>query len=301
MPIRCQIAETIAAPPDRVFAIIDDLPQTAKWLPPCVSLSKVGEGPNATGDKLRYVYKQGGRQAEMEGIILSRVPGSQLVCRYGDRAFEVLVDLQVEAAPGGALATHTIEISPKTFLGKLMSPLIRLGLVKQTRDAAANLKRLVEGTSGSQLALLTPAPHTCSPMDSAMPWIEWYNALAKPTWTPAPATIGLIWSILYSVIAISFAFVFVRVFQGKAPRTLAVPFAVNLIANLLFMLFFSGLRSLPLAAVDIVIVWSTIIWCMVAVWRHYRWVAVAQVPYFVWVSIATVLQMSITWMNWGRP
>ena len=29
------------------------------------------------------------------------------------------------------------------------------------------------------------------------------------------------------------------------------------------------------------------------------WVAVAQVPYFLWVSIATVLQLSITWMNWG--
>ena len=24
----------------------------------------------------------------------------------------------------------------------------------------------------------------------------------------------------------------------------------------------------------------------------------AQVPYFIWVSIATVLQLSITWMNW---
>ena len=62
-----------------------------------------------------------------------------------------------------------------------------------------------------------------------------------------------------------------------------------------------GMRNLPLAAVDIVIVWATIIWMSVAVWKHYRWVAVAQVPYFVWVSQATVLQLSITVMNWGRP
>ena len=41
-----------------------------------------------------------------------------------------------------------------------------------------------------------------------------------------------------------------------------------------------------------------VVWCVVAVWPHYRWVAVAQVPYFVWVSIATVLQLSITAMNW---
>ena len=77
-----------------------------------------------------------------------------------------------------------------------------------------------------------------------MPWIEWYNSLAKPSWTPAPSTISLIWMILYPGIVISFGFVFVRAFQGKV----AVPFAVNLTANLLFMPIFSGLRNVPLAA-----------------------------------------------------
>ena len=93
---------------------------------------------------------------------------------------------------------------------------------------------------------------------------------------------------------------FLKAFQGKGPRSLAVPFAINLVANLLFMPIFSGMRSVPLAAVDILIVWGTIIWCVVAVWPHFKSVAVAQGPYFVWVSIATVLQMSITWMNWGK-
>ena len=40
--------------------------------------------------------------------------------------------------------THVIEIAPKTFLGKLMQPLIRLGLRSQTRAAATNLKQLLE-------------------------------------------------------------------------------------------------------------------------------------------------------------
>ncbi len=53
-----------------------------------------------------------------------------------------------------------------------------------------------------------------------------------------------------------------------------------------------------LAAVDILVVWATIVWMTVVIWPHYKWVAAAQVPYFVWVSIATVLQVSITWMNW---
>src|SRR6185437_12506618 len=127
-----------------------------------------------------------------------------------------------------------------------------------------------------------------------MSWMEWYDSLAKPSWTPAPATIGLIWQILYPVILVSFGFVFVQASRGKVGWKVALPFAVNLVANLLFMPIFAGLRNVPVACVDILIVWATIIWCVVVAWPVYRWVAVAQVPYFVWVSIATVLQLSIT-------
>ena len=131
-----------------------------------------------------------------------------------------------------------------------------------------------------------------------MTWLDWYNALDKPTWTPAPSTISLIWLILYPIILVSFGFVFVQAFRRKVSWKIVFPFAINLIANLLFMPIFSGLRNVPLAAVDIVIVWATIIWCVAAVWSHFKWVAAAQVPYFIWVSIATVIQLLITWMNW---
>lgn len=134
-----------------------------------------------------------------------------------------------------------------------------------------------------------------------MNWLDWYNALAKPTWTPAPSTISTLWMILYPIILVSFGFVFVQAIRGKVPWRVALLFGINLVANLLFMPIFSGLRNVPLAAVDIVIVWATIVWMVVAVWRQFRWVAVAQVPYFVWVSIATVIQLSITAMNWGNP
>ncbi len=130
-----------------------------------------------------------------------------------------------------------------------------------------------------------------------MPWIDWYNSLEKPAWTPAPATIGLVWQILYPIIAVSFGFVFVQALRGRLPRLVAVPFAINLVANVAFTPIQFGLRNLPLAAVDILIVWASIIWMMFAVWRHYKWVALAQVPYFVWVSIATVLQLCITAWN----
>lgn len=130
-----------------------------------------------------------------------------------------------------------------------------------------------------------------------MSWIEWYNSLAKPSWTPEPRVIGLIWQTLYPVIAVSFGYVFVQILRKKYPVQLAWPFVLNLISNLTFTPIQFGLRNLPLASLDIVIVWGTILWCMAAVWKHSRVVAVAQIPYLVWVSIAMVLQFSITVMN----
>jgi benzodiazapine receptor len=133
-----------------------------------------------------------------------------------------------------------------------------------------------------------------------MTWIDWYNSLEKPSWTPEPSTIGTIWQILYPIILATFGFVFVQAIRKKVPWIVALPFAINLVANLIFTPIQFGLRSLSLAALDIVIVWATIIWMMVAIWKHYQWVAVAQLPYFIWVSIASVLQLSITFWNWGK-
>lgn len=133
-----------------------------------------------------------------------------------------------------------------------------------------------------------------------MDWLTWYNSLAKPSWTPAPSTIGLIWQILYPIILITFGFVLVQAIRNRVPRRVTIPFAINLIANIIFTPIQFGLRDLPLAAIDILIVWATILWLAIAIWPYYRWVALAQIPYFIWVSIAAVLQLSITIMNWGR-
>lgn len=133
-----------------------------------------------------------------------------------------------------------------------------------------------------------------------MSWQQWYQSLAKPYWTPAPSTIGTIWSIIYPIILVTFGFVFVQALRGKIPWKVALPFGINLVANLIFTPIQFGLRSLPLAAADIFVVWATIPWMMAAIWRNYRWVAIAQVPYFVWVSLATTLQFAISFWNWGK-
>ena len=130
-----------------------------------------------------------------------------------------------------------------------------------------------------------------------MAWMQWYESLEKPAWTPQPETIGFIWQVLYPIILISFSYVFLKAVRGAIPWAVALPFAVNLVANLAFTPILFGLRSLVLASFDIVVVLTTIVLGMGMIWRYHRWVAVVQVPYLIWVAIATCLQLAITQMN----
>ncbi|MFO0908106.1 MAG: TspO/MBR family protein [Isosphaeraceae bacterium] len=131
-----------------------------------------------------------------------------------------------------------------------------------------------------------------------MNFMTWYQGLAKPGWTPSPPIIGMIWNILYPIILITFGYVFLQAARRRIPPRVALPFGINLVANLIFTPIFFGLRNLPLASMDILVVWATLVWMIVSVWNHARWVALAQFPYLVWVSIATYLQLAITWLNW---
>ena len=132
---------------------------------------------------------------------------------------------------------------------------------------------------------------------NSLSWRDWYDQLEKPSWTPEPATIGLIWQILYPVILITYTAVLIQVIRGKIPAKVLIPFAINLVANLVFTPIQFGLRNLPLATFDILIVWITIVWMIVAVRKYSLWIAVAQIPYLIWVSIAMWLQICITFWN----
>lgn len=125
----------------------------------------------------------------------------------------------------------------------------------------------------------------------------WYKKLKKPFWAPPTWLFGPVWTFLYILIAISFGKVFLTALGGGLPFAIVFPFILNLIFNFIFTPIQFGLKNNLLAAVDIVLIWLTIVWLMAAIFPTIPWVAYMQIPYLIWVSIATVLQMTITYLN----
>jgi len=126
---------------------------------------------------------------------------------------------------------------------------------------------------------------------------NWYQLLIRPSWAPPSWIFGPVWTVLYTIIIITFGIVFYRTATGKLPWLIALPFILNLVFNIIFTPLQFGLRNNLLAAIDIVLVLITIIWSFFAIWPQARWVIYFNIPYLLWVSFATVLQIMITWLN----
>ena len=124
-----------------------------------------------------------------------------------------------------------------------------------------------------------------------------YETWVQPFFAPPSWVFGPVWSVLYVIIAISYGWVFYKVFQGDLPKMVAVPLVINLVANFSFTPVQFGLQNLLLASVVILIVLGTILWSMWAMWPHEKMFVYTQIPYLLWVSFATVLQLSITYLN----
>ncbi len=126
---------------------------------------------------------------------------------------------------------------------------------------------------------------------------DWYSQLIKPSWSPPSWLFGPVWTALYMIIFVSFGRVFMLAFQKQIPPIVVVPFILNLIFNFAFTPLQFGAKNNLFAAIDIALVWVTIIWAMVVIYPHVRWIAYVQIPYLLWVSFATVLQFTITYLN----
>jgi translocator protein len=127
---------------------------------------------------------------------------------------------------------------------------------------------------------------------------SWYQSLTKPSWAPPAWLFGPVWTVLYVIITATFGYAVFLFFKGRISFLILLPFILNLIFNFAFTPIQFGLKNNFLAAVDILLVLTTLVWAMLAIYPHARWIALANVPYLLWVIFATVLQLTITYLNW---
>ena len=127
-----------------------------------------------------------------------------------------------------------------------------------------------------------------------------YSHLIKPKFAPPSWIFGPVWTLLYTLIAISYGYTIYLAIVHKIPGVVLIPFILNIIFNALFTFFEFKLKSNVLALIDVVLVWATLLWAIVVIFPYVSWVAYINLPYLAWTSFAMTLQVTVTYLNRNR-
>ncbi|MDW3095366.1 MAG: TspO/MBR family protein [Gammaproteobacteria bacterium] len=124
---------------------------------------------------------------------------------------------------------------------------------------------------------------------------EWYISLQKSSLTPPNIVFPIVWNILFVLMGIAAW----RVSQ-KQQKVTSLPIALFLIQlgfNILWSYLFFGVQRPDLALIDIIILWSLILFTTFLFYRIDKVAGALMIPYLGWVGFAIFLNYSIYNLN----
>lgn len=123
---------------------------------------------------------------------------------------------------------------------------------------------------------------------------SWYVGLKKPSWNPPNIAFPIVWTLLYTMIAVSFWLILCKP-SAYSLKTFSA-FGVQLLANFTWSFAFFYLQSPALGLVNILVLLVAIFWNVMIFHPHSKLAAKLLIPYLLWVLYATTLNFSI-WVN----
>lgn len=124
----------------------------------------------------------------------------------------------------------------------------------------------------------------------------WYAVLVKPDLTPPDWVFGVVWPVLYVLIALALTVVLNA--RGAAGRGLAITlFLVQLACNLIWSPLFFGAHEAVLAAYLILVILALSVVTTLLFVRIRPVAAVLMLPYLAWLAFATMLAFEVQRLN----
>jgi benzodiazapine receptor len=119
---------------------------------------------------------------------------------------------------------------------------------------------------------------------------KWYQCI-KPSFTPPSIVFPIVWTALYTMLAVSLAYIL----QMSLPPTqyywILAAFAINLALNIAWTWAYFGMRQPMKALIVIVLLWLSIIALIVLIHPVNPMAAYLLIPYLIWVAFAAVLNV----------
>lgn len=126
--------------------------------------------------------------------------------------------------------------------------------------------------------------------------METYNQAVKPTLTPPAIVFSIVWTVLYVLMGISAARIWLSPPTKERNHGLII-FGAQLFFNFFWSLIFFNLEAYGFAFFWILILWALIIGMIYIFNKTDRLAAFLQIPYLIWVTFATYLNFMVWLLN----
>ncbi len=124
----------------------------------------------------------------------------------------------------------------------------------------------------------------------------WYATLNKPSFNPPNYIFGPVWTILYTLMGISF-YIVINKANKKDRLKLAGIFVIQLTLNFFWSIIFFKSHQIGIALIEILILWISIVVMLILFYKTSKLASLINIPYLLWVSFATILNYSFYILN----
>ena len=120
----------------------------------------------------------------------------------------------------------------------------------------------------------------------------WYQTLNKPDYTPQAKIFSVIWSILYTLIFVSFMIVFFN--ETKVNKTFSyITFFSQIFFNFFWVYCFFKLEKVKLSFIVSIILAICVLMNIIAFYKISHLASFLIIPYFIWCVFAMFLNYKI--------
>ena len=126
---------------------------------------------------------------------------------------------------------------------------------------------------------------------------SWYSTLELPAWNPPGWAFGVVWTILYALMAVAAWMVWKAGTDDERVRPALAIYAVQLLLNLAWTGIFFALEQPEWALAEIVALFAAVVLTTIAFHRVNARAGRLLVPYLAWVAYAASLNVGIVVLN----
>lgn len=125
-----------------------------------------------------------------------------------------------------------------------------------------------------------------------------YKEIVLPPLAPPSILFPIVWSILYVLMGISAAMVYLRKkSEPNAVQNALSVYAINLVVNFMWSIIFFKFRAFLLAFIWLLFLFAIIL-RMIVLFKKIKPISgYLQIPYAIWVAFAGYLNFAIWWLN----